>query len=106
MEGDLGGESGVEAAERVGPLAVEAEGEEEAVVDGLDDLAEAAVPASEGRGPVLLGGAVGRADDPGAEGVAPVLVAVGADEAGIDQVRLEGVAADGRQAGVGGRARL
>src|SRR3954471_11571039 len=67
VEGDLGGEAGVEAAELVGPLAFEAEGVEQAVVDGLDDLAVAAEPAAERIGPVLLGGAVGRADDPGAE---------------------------------------
>src|SRR6476619_5936677 len=47
VEGDLGGEAGVIAAELVGPVELEAEGAAEAVVDGLDDLAEAAVPAAQ-----------------------------------------------------------
>jgi len=59
VEGDLGGEAGVEAAELVRPLALEAEGQQEPGIDGLDDLAEAGEPASERAVPVAPGGPVG-----------------------------------------------
>src|SRR4051812_41166116 len=51
VEGDLGGEAGGEAVEGVGAVPVEAEVRDELAVDRFDDLAEAAEPAAQRRGP-------------------------------------------------------
>src|SRR5215204_1093471 len=88
VEGDLGGEACGEAVEGVGAVPVEAEVLDELAVDRFDDLAEAAEPAAEGRGPVPGRRAIGRADDAGAVVLGPAGVALGTDEAGVGQVGL------------------
>src|SRR5688572_14130267 len=93
VEGDPGGQAGLEAAEGVGSLSVEAERQQEGVVDGLDDLPEPAVPAAQGRGPGLAGGRPGRADDLRPIVGPPVAVEVGPDEAAVGHVRPAGRAA-------------
>jgi len=74
VQRDLGGDARLHASQGVRPLAIEAEGMEELIDDGFDDLARAGQPAPPELGPGTQAGALGRADHHRAVALMPVLM--------------------------------
>src|SRR5919202_5189881 len=74
VQRNLGGDARLHAGQGVRPLAIEAEGMEELVDDGFDDLACAGQPAPPNLRPGMQAGALGRADHRGAVVLMPALM--------------------------------
>ena len=95
MQPHLGGQARPEAREVMGPLVLQTEGRQQAVVDRLHALADAGVPAPRGLGPVVRSAALGLGDDVVAAAQQPVVLAARRQRgAGAPQV-LHCVAGEG-----------
>src|SRR5919201_1138622 len=101
VQRDLGGDARLHASQCVRPLAIEAEGMEELVDDGFDNLARAGQPTPPELGPGMQADALGRADHHGAIALMPVLMVGTPLETFVDDVRTGGGTADARAARVG-----
>src|ERR1051325_1549829 len=94
VQRNLGGDACLDAGQGVRSFAIEAEGMEELVEDGFDDLARAGQPAPPDLRPGMRAGALRRADHRGAVVLMPVLMMGSPLEPLVDDVRTGGGRAD------------
>src|SRR4051812_14777341 len=94
VQRNLGGDARLQAGQGVRPLAIEAEGMEELVDDGFDDLARAGQPAPPDLRPRMRARALRRANHHGAVVLMPALMMGTPLEPLVDDVRTGGGRAD------------